>query len=155
MNEILCQISTFLAAGHETSSSALTWTLYALARAPAVQARLREELLLTLSGTAQCTRAHRRRRVELLERHAVVRVRIVEHPVRARARARRLARVAVEEVREERGRARERRRGGRGGRRGHRHGLARGLPPLALSDFPPAEVLGAVVSGWDSRGVRT
>ncbi|KAI0716494.1 cytochrome P450 [Earliella scabrosa] len=44
LNEILCQISTFLAAGHETSSSALTWTLYALARAPAVQARLREEL---------------------------------------------------------------------------------------------------------------
>ncbi|TFK88470.1 cytochrome P450, partial [Polyporus arcularius HHB13444] len=44
INEILCQISTFLAAGHETSSSALTWTLYALARAPSVQAKLREEL---------------------------------------------------------------------------------------------------------------
>ena len=29
VNEILCQISTFLAAGHETSSSALTWMLYA------------------------------------------------------------------------------------------------------------------------------
>ncbi len=44
INEILCQISTFLAAGHETSSSSLTWTLYALARSPAVQAKLREEL---------------------------------------------------------------------------------------------------------------
>ncbi|KAI0720686.1 cytochrome P450 [Cerioporus squamosus] len=44
INEILCQISTFLAAGHETSSSSLTWTLYALARAPSVQAKLREEL---------------------------------------------------------------------------------------------------------------
>ena len=53
LNEILCQISTFLAAGHETSSSALTWTLYALARAPAVQARLREALLLR---RARCCR---------------------------------------------------------------------------------------------------
>ncbi|RPD61233.1 cytochrome P450 [Lentinus tigrinus ALCF2SS1-6] len=44
INEILCQISTFLAAGHETSSSSLTWTLYALARSPSVQAKLREEL---------------------------------------------------------------------------------------------------------------
>ncbi|CDO70484.1 hypothetical protein BN946_scf184569.g27 [Trametes cinnabarina] len=44
INEILCQISTFLAAGHETSSSALTWTLFALARNPAVQSRLRAEL---------------------------------------------------------------------------------------------------------------
>lgn len=44
MNEILCQISTFLAAGHETSSSSLTWTLYALSRNPAAQAKLRAEL---------------------------------------------------------------------------------------------------------------
>ncbi|KJA14310.1 hypothetical protein HYPSUDRAFT_150573 [Hypholoma sublateritium FD-334 SS-4] len=39
--EILCQITTLLAAGHETTASALTWALYALARAPGVQARLR------------------------------------------------------------------------------------------------------------------
>ena len=44
LNEILCQISTFLAAGHETSSSSLTWTLYALARAPHVQTKLRTAL---------------------------------------------------------------------------------------------------------------
>ncbi|KAI0676480.1 cytochrome P450 [Trametes maxima] len=44
MNETLCQISTFLAAGHETSSSSLTWTLYALTRNPAAQAKLRAEL---------------------------------------------------------------------------------------------------------------
>ncbi|KAI9067006.1 cytochrome P450 [Trametes sanguinea] len=44
INEILCQISTFLAAGHETSSSSLTWTLFALARNPVVQAKLRAEL---------------------------------------------------------------------------------------------------------------
>ncbi|EMD39705.1 hypothetical protein CERSUDRAFT_112008 [Gelatoporia subvermispora B] len=43
-NEILCQVSSFLAAGHETTASALTWTLYALARAPAVQAQLRTHL---------------------------------------------------------------------------------------------------------------
>lgn len=41
---MLSQISTFLAAGHETTASALTWTLYALARAPAAQTRLRAAL---------------------------------------------------------------------------------------------------------------
>lgn len=45
VEEILCQISTFMAAGHETTSSALTWCLYALARAPQVQTRLRSYLL--------------------------------------------------------------------------------------------------------------
>ncbi|KAH9971987.1 cytochrome P450 [Lactifluus volemus] len=40
-SEMLSQISTFIAAGHETTASALTWTLYALARAPAAQDRLR------------------------------------------------------------------------------------------------------------------
>ncbi|KAI0366817.1 cytochrome P450 [Pilatotrama ljubarskyi] len=44
LNETLCQISTFLAAGHETSSSSLTWTLYALSRNPVVQTKLRAEL---------------------------------------------------------------------------------------------------------------
>lgn len=48
--EILSQISTFLAAGHETTASALTWTLYALAKDQlnnsnnSVQTRLRQEL---------------------------------------------------------------------------------------------------------------
>lgn len=44
VEEVLSQISTFLAAGHETTSSALTWCLYALARDHKIQARLREEL---------------------------------------------------------------------------------------------------------------
>ena len=42
--EVLCQISTFIAAGHETTSSALTWCLYALARDRDIQDRLRHEL---------------------------------------------------------------------------------------------------------------
>ncbi|KAF8967104.1 cytochrome P450 [Flammula alnicola] len=44
VEEVLCQISTFLAAGHETTSSALTWCLYALAKDVRVQDRLREAL---------------------------------------------------------------------------------------------------------------
>lgn len=42
--EILSQISTFLAAGHETTASALTWCLYALVTNPDAQAVLRKEL---------------------------------------------------------------------------------------------------------------
>ncbi|PBK74625.1 cytochrome P450 [Armillaria solidipes] len=44
--EILSQISTFLAAGHETTASALTWCLYALVTNPDAQAVLRKELRL-------------------------------------------------------------------------------------------------------------
>ncbi|KEP46042.1 cytochrome P450 family protein, partial [Rhizoctonia solani 123E] len=43
--EVLSQISTFLVAGHETTSTATTWALYALAKHPHVQSKLREELL--------------------------------------------------------------------------------------------------------------
>ncbi|KAJ7175393.1 cytochrome P450 [Mycena filopes] len=44
VNEVLCQISTFIAAGHETTSSALTWCLYALVQHPLVQRKLRAAL---------------------------------------------------------------------------------------------------------------
>ncbi|KAJ6584658.1 cytochrome P450 [Mycena capillaripes] len=44
VNEVLCQISTFIAAGHETTSSALTWCLYALVQNPLVQRNLRAAL---------------------------------------------------------------------------------------------------------------
>ncbi|KAF8685042.1 cytochrome P450 [Rhizoctonia solani] len=43
--EVLSQISTFLVAGHETTSTATTWALYTLAKYPSVQRKLREELL--------------------------------------------------------------------------------------------------------------
>ncbi|VDB85604.1 unnamed protein product [Peniophora sp. CBMAI 1063] len=42
--DILSQISTFIAAGHETSASALTWTFYALARSPDEQTILRDAI---------------------------------------------------------------------------------------------------------------
>ncbi|KAF8909014.1 cytochrome P450 [Gymnopilus junonius] len=45
IEEVLCQISTFLAAGHETTSSALSWCLYALAQdCTGVQEKLRATL---------------------------------------------------------------------------------------------------------------
>ncbi|KAI9458493.1 cytochrome P450 [Russula earlei] len=42
--EIVSQIPTFLLAGHETTSVAIAWTLFALGLHPAVQAKLRAEL---------------------------------------------------------------------------------------------------------------
>ncbi|KAF9234848.1 cytochrome P450 [Melanogaster broomeanus] len=43
--DVLAQIPTFLVAGHESTSSAATWALYAMTVAPEVQTKLREELL--------------------------------------------------------------------------------------------------------------
>ncbi|KAG8928313.1 hypothetical protein FRC01_006128 [Tulasnella sp. 417] len=42
--EVLAQIATFIAAGHETTSTGITWALYALASNPEVQKKLRAEL---------------------------------------------------------------------------------------------------------------
>nr|BAK09450.1 cytochrome P450 [Postia placenta] len=42
--DVLAQVPTFLVAGHETSSNATAWCLYALTQAPEVQQKLREEL---------------------------------------------------------------------------------------------------------------
>ncbi|TNY21015.1 putative cytochrome P450 [Rhodotorula diobovata] len=42
--ELRGQLTTMLIAGHETTSTALTWTLWMLAKAPAVQAKLRREI---------------------------------------------------------------------------------------------------------------
>jgi cytochrome P450 len=43
-SEILAQVPTFLIAGHETTSTAVAWTLFALSCHPAVQTTLRAEL---------------------------------------------------------------------------------------------------------------
>ncbi|KAF7353977.1 hypothetical protein MVEN_01084200 [Mycena venus] len=43
--DVLAQVPTFLVAGHETTSTALTWALFALTQNVAAQTRLREELL--------------------------------------------------------------------------------------------------------------
>ncbi|RXW13391.1 hypothetical protein EST38_g12458 [Candolleomyces aberdarensis] len=43
--EVVSQIPTFLAAGHETTSTGTTWALYALSKSPEVQTKLRNELL--------------------------------------------------------------------------------------------------------------
>ncbi|QRV94594.1 cytochrome P450 family protein [Ceratobasidium sp. AG-Ba] len=42
--EVLGQISTFFVAGHETTSTATAWALYALTQHPEIHARLRQEL---------------------------------------------------------------------------------------------------------------
>ncbi|KIM23164.1 hypothetical protein M408DRAFT_265479 [Serendipita vermifera MAFF 305830] len=50
-DEVLHQIPTFLLAGHETTSTSTTWTLFSLATHPDVQRRLRSELLLVPTDT--------------------------------------------------------------------------------------------------------
>ncbi|OJT11871.1 Cytochrome P450 72A14 [Trametes pubescens] len=42
--DVLAQVPTFLVAGHETTSTATTWCLYALTQAPYIQKKLRDEL---------------------------------------------------------------------------------------------------------------
>ncbi|KAI0408955.1 cytochrome P450 [Xylaria palmicola] len=42
--ELVDQLMTFLAAGHETTASSMTWAIYMLARFPKVQERLRQEI---------------------------------------------------------------------------------------------------------------
>ncbi|THH29155.1 hypothetical protein EUX98_g5030 [Antrodiella citrinella] len=43
--DVLAQVPTFIVAGHETTSTAVTWCLFALTQAPHVQTKLRDELL--------------------------------------------------------------------------------------------------------------
>ena len=47
-DDLVNQLMTFLAAGHETTASALTWAVYLLCKHPEVQTRLRAELYSAL-----------------------------------------------------------------------------------------------------------
>lgn len=51
------QMMTFLAAGHETTSTALQWTIYALCKNPDVQTRLREEIRTRLPSISSASAA--------------------------------------------------------------------------------------------------
>ncbi len=55
--QLIDNLLTFLAAGHETTAKALTWTLYLLARAPDWQERIRSEVAEVV-GTASITQGH-------------------------------------------------------------------------------------------------
>jgi cytochrome P450 len=44
--ELADQVTTFLAAGHETTASALVWAIYLLCKHPKVQSKLRKEILV-------------------------------------------------------------------------------------------------------------
>ncbi|CAI6331935.1 unnamed protein product [Periconia digitata] len=46
--DLINQLMTFLAAGHETTASSMTWTTYLLCKHPSAQRKLREELLQNL-----------------------------------------------------------------------------------------------------------
>ncbi|PIL29242.1 cytochrome P450 [Ganoderma sinense ZZ0214-1] len=49
--DVLAQVPTFLVAGHETTSTATTWCLFALTQNPRVQQKLRNELLSVETDT--------------------------------------------------------------------------------------------------------
>ncbi|KAL2130253.1 hypothetical protein VTI74DRAFT_6692 [Chaetomium olivicolor] len=49
------QLLTFLAAGHETTASALTWSAYLLAKHPEIQKKLRDEVTQTLGENPQAS----------------------------------------------------------------------------------------------------
>ncbi|KAF8552300.1 cytochrome P450 [Imleria badia] len=49
--DVLAQVPTFFIAGHETTSTAVTWALYAMTQVPDVQTKLREELLTVETDT--------------------------------------------------------------------------------------------------------
>ncbi|RAR12319.1 cytochrome p450 [Stemphylium lycopersici] len=48
--DLVNQLMTFLAAGHETTASAMSWAIYLLCRHPNVQTRLRKEIRQELAG---------------------------------------------------------------------------------------------------------
>ncbi|KAK2590019.1 hypothetical protein QQS21_012297 [Conoideocrella luteorostrata] len=53
--ELIDQMMTFLGAGHETTGSALTWAIYAMARFPDMQNRLRDEIRSNLPSVDEET----------------------------------------------------------------------------------------------------
>ncbi len=55
--QLIDNLVTFLAAGHETTAKALTWSLYLLARAPEWQHRIRREVR-EVAGTSQIAADH-------------------------------------------------------------------------------------------------
>lgn len=55
--QLIDNLLTFLAAGHETTAKALTWSLFLIARAPEWQARIRAEVAL-VAGRGPITAQH-------------------------------------------------------------------------------------------------
>ncbi|KAF8589231.1 PAH-inducible cytochrome P450 monooxygenase PC-PAH 1 [Ramaria rubella] len=51
--EILCQLTTLILAGHETTASTMTWALYELSRHQEFQGTIREEIKATRARAAQ------------------------------------------------------------------------------------------------------
>jgi len=49
--DVVAQVPTFMVAGHETTSTAATWCLYALSIDPRVQSKLRDEILQVPTDT--------------------------------------------------------------------------------------------------------
>ncbi|KAF5269047.1 hypothetical protein FOXYS1_42 [Fusarium oxysporum] len=61
--ELIDQLMTFLAAGHETTATALTWAIYILCKQPEAQTRLREEIRRHFPNPKSSPRSERPRSI--------------------------------------------------------------------------------------------
>lgn len=57
--KLIDQLMTFLAAGHETTATALTWAVYILCKQPEIQTRLRTEIKLNFPNPKTSPRSNR------------------------------------------------------------------------------------------------
>ena len=61
VKELRAQVFTFMFAGHETTSAAMSWTLYFLAQYPEIQEKVRHEIQETLKDSGHILYCNKKR----------------------------------------------------------------------------------------------
>lgn len=68
-DELIEQLLTFLAAGHETTATSLTWACYALCKNPEMQTRLRDEIRAHLPSPSQSSSVNTEGLATIIDNH--------------------------------------------------------------------------------------
>lgn len=68
-DELIEQLLTFLAAGHETTATSLTWACYVLAKNPEMQSRLRDEIRAHLPSPFQSLSSNTEGLATIIDNH--------------------------------------------------------------------------------------